>query len=341
MKKVNKSLFLPIMILFLLVSTQAFAQILPRLGQSRSGTSGFQFLKINVDPRTAAMGNSGIATITDGAAAYWNPALAVQSDQSEFFASYTSYFVDIDMSFITYMHRFGAFSVGGALQFLDSGDIDETTEFQPLGTGRTFSTTHMALSLIGSQKITDFFSYGITLKYLDERIEEVQFQTGAIDFGFFYKVGDTGLRFAVGINNFGFDANGSGTTRRTALPSAENPDGIIEETKFEELETPTVFSLGAAYDAYSNESIRVNVNAQITNPSDNAERVSIGSELTVFERFFLRGGFQFGVDESDLPSFGAGVKSTIMGGKTLGADYSFSTFDRLGTVHRIAIKIGI
>ena len=46
-----------------------------------------------------------------------------------------------------------------------------------------FSTHHMAAGLSVAQKVTNLFSYGLTFKYLLEEVEEIQYQSGAIDFG--------------------------------------------------------------------------------------------------------------------------------------------------------------
>lgn len=305
--------------------------IIPSLGGSRSGTSGFQFLKINVDARSAAMGSSNVADAMDGSALYLNPALAVQMQGHQVQLAHTAYFADISLNYASYIHRMRNVAFGGSLTYLDSGEMNETTEFDPFGTGRTFRTIHLAAALTFSQELTNLFSYGISLKYLDERVEEVQSQSVVFDLGFFYRVGDTGLRFAVGLNNFGMDATPSGETRRMTL------DGEVIETEFEDVSPPTMFLIGAAYDAYKNDVIDVIVTAQITNPSDNAEKFSFGAELGYMSQFFVRAGYEFGVDEASLPSFGAGFKLPILNYQ-VGLDYGFSTRDRLGSLHRIAFK---
>lgn len=330
-----------ISLFFTLSALSAVAQIMPRFGQSRSGTAGFQFIKINVDPRSAAMGNSAVAILNDGAAMYWNPALAAESPQSQLFTSYSRYFLDINMNYVGYMHRFKSFAIGGSMQYMDSGDIMETTEFQPLGTGRTFRTAHLAVGLTLAQKLTELFSYGLTIKFLNENIEEIQSRAAAIDFGFFYRVGETGLRFAVALQNFGLDASPTGETTRLGLPTEEHPDGVIVESDLEDITPPTTFVLGASYDAYESENFDVVLTGQITNPSDNAERISFGTEITFIDRFFLRTGYQLGIEESVLPSFGAGILVPVAKTRTLAVDYSFTSLELLGTTHRIGLKIGL
>jgi len=305
--------------------------IIPSLGNSRSGTSGFQYLKINVDARSSAMAGSNIADANDVSALYLNPALAVQRSGNQFYLAHTAYFADITMNYAGYIHRYKNFAFGGALTYLDSGSMEETTEFNPLGTGRTFRTIHMAAALTMAQELTNLFSYGITMKYLDERVEEVQVQTVVADIGFFYQVGETGLRFAIGLNNFGVDATPSGETTRLTL------DGEVTETEFLDVSAPTTFSLGTAFDAYESDNLSLLLTGAVINPSDNAERFSLGTELGYMNMFYTRLGYEFGVDEASLPSFGVGFKLPVAS-YALAVDYGFSTRDRLGSLHRIALK---
>lgn len=324
-----------VFVLLLSVAGTATAQtILPALGSSRSGTSGFQFLKIPVDPRAAGMGNSSIADALDGSSLYWNPALASQMRGSQVYMAHTAYFVDIPMLFTGYVHRFGSRAIGVSLQYLDSGDIMETTEFNPRGTGRTFRTLHMAVGLTYSQQLTSLFSYGVTAKYATERIENISFSAPMVDMGFFYKVGETGLRFAVGVNNFGFDASPSGETTRITL------GGETKESEFERVSPPTTFTLGAAYDVIKGDMYNILLTGQLTNPSDNSERLSLGTEFRFMNQFFLRSGYEFGVDEAAFPAFGAGVRVPIVG-RYLSINYGFTTRDRLGSLHRVSLLIGL
>ncbi|MEX2604028.1 MAG: PorV/PorQ family protein [Gracilimonas sp.] len=313
---------------------QAQKGVLPSLGGSRSGTSGFQFLKINVDARSAGMASSNVADAADGSSLYLNPALAAQLDNSQFYLGHTAYFVDISHNFASYIHKLNRIALGGSLMYLDSGEMKETNEFNPFGTGRTFRTVHLAAGVSFAQELTELFSYGVTTKYIEEKIEEVQLQTMVVDIGFFYRVGETGLRFAVGLNNFGIDASPTGETTRNTQ------SGEVTETEFEDVSAPTMFKIGAAFDAYENETLKILVTGQLTNPSDNAERFSLGSEVTFMERFFLRGGYEFGVDEVLLPSAGVGFVFPVFE-YGLAIDYGFTTRDRLGSIHRFAVKFNM
>ena len=308
--------------------------VFPSLGGSRSGTSGFQFLKINVDARSSALGGSNVADAMDGSALYFNHALAAQMDNSQVYLSHTAYFADIAHNYASYTQKLGSIALGGSLMYLDSGEMEETNEFNPLGTGRTFRTVHMAAGLSFAQELSELFSYGVTAKYVEEKIEEIQSQSAVVDIGFFYRVGETGLRFAVGLNNFGLDASPSGETTR---PTQNGPE---TETEFEDVSPPSVFRIGAAYDAYETDNIKVLVTGQLTNPSDNSERFSLGSELTYLDQFFVRAGYEFGVDEAKLPTAGVGFFVPFLD-NSIAIDYGFTARDRLGSIHRFTLKFNL
>lgn len=310
----------------------AQAQLLPNFGEARSGTAGFQFSKIIVDPRGAAMGGSNIADASDASSLFWNPALSARLERSEFMLSHTEYVADINYDYLSYVHRINNFAIGGSIQFLGSGDIIETTEFEQTGTGRTFSTSHFSVGLSAAQNITEYFSYGLTFRYLRENIAEVSIQTAAIDFGFFYEVPDTDVRFAVGINNFGLDGESSGTVTRPTL------EGDQDEDPSDEIPLPTSFNMGVAYDVFTSETSNLLLTAQISNPSDNTERLSIGAEYSFMSRFFLRTGYRFGIEEEKIPAAGVGTNFDMLGRK-LTVDYSYNNFERLGATHRVALKI--
>lgn len=326
---------MPLALCLIFATVDLSAQsIFPSFGSARSGTAGFQFTKIDVDARSTAMGHSAMADLTGGGSLFWNPALAVQTEKSEVFGSHTRYFADIGMEYIGAVHKTNAFAFGLSMQYLSSGDLLETNEFNPFGTGRTFRTNHIAVGLTASQKLTNLFSYGLTVKYLQEDLEAMTSRSTALDLGFFYRVGDTGLSFAVGLNNFGFDSSPDGETSRNSL------DGEIIESEFEDVTLPTTFNMAAAWKLMQSDEQGLTLTAQIQNPSDNAERMAIGGEYRFQQYLFFRAGYRFGVDEAQWPTFGLGLNLPVMN-QTLRFDYAYAGLERLGQTHRIALSIAL
>ncbi|NNF04674.1 MAG: PorV/PorQ family protein [Rhodothermales bacterium] len=316
----------------------AEAQLLPTLGGDRAGTSGYQFLKIPVDARASALGESVVATAFDATALYWNPALAAYLPGTHVGVHHTAYFVDIRLEYAaaTYNIPGTTITVGGSLQTLNSGEMDVTTEFQPLGTGETFNLIDIAAGLTFAQQMTDLFAYGVTTKYVSERVAGLSAETVVFDVGFMYFVGNTGAQLAVSVRNFGFDGRPEGELARTVID--ENP--VLIEDEFESLTPPTTFHLGFAYEALRNrEHSSVLVSSQLNNPNDNAENWNVGVEYGWSETVFLRAGYRFGIEEVTVPSAGVGIAVPVVG-SSFRFDYSFNRLERLGNVHRVGLNIG-
>lgn len=326
---------LPLFVLVPLPQDASAQSILPSLGRDRSGLSGFQFTKINVDARSAAMGSSTMADATGASSLYWNPAMASVSDESEVMMAHTAYFADIPMNYLAGFYLRNGLAIGASIHSLSSGEMDVTTEFSPEGTGQTFKTSHYSIGLTASQQLTESFSYGLTLRYLNEDLFDISYPTFGIDFGFFYRITGTGIRFGVAISNFGVDAKASGTLLR---PDIDGGGNLIEETDLQTMLLPTRFSIGAAFDVLKSAPHTLLLTTQVTNPSDNAEQFSFGLEYGFLERVFLRTGYSFGVEEARFPSVGAGV-TTPLSGNRLTIDYAYNSFERLGPVHRMSLRI--
>ena len=207
---------------------------------------------------------------------------------------------------------------------------------KPFGTGETFRAIDMAAGLTVAQQLTDLFSYGVTAKYVQERIATVTANTFVFDLGMYYRVGTTGAQMAVVIRNFGLDSTPSGTIDRQDLNA---PGGTTTESDFESLTPPTTFLLGVNYQVFAAETGNaLQVSAQLNNPNDNAESFNLGVEYTWNQLLTLRTGYRFGVEESNLPSMGVGLMLPGIG-PDVRFDYGFSKLERLGAIHRVGLDI--
>ena len=329
-----------LLLFFFSLACTAQAQVLPAFGDDRAGTSGFQFLKVPVDPRGAALGGTVVADAADASALFWNPALAAQSSGPQLGLASAAYFADVSLHYAAGYTRVdtpvGPLTLGLGLQALDSGEMDVTTEFSGAeGTGQTFRLVDVAAGLTVAQALTDLFSYGVTAKYVRESAADVAVATGLLDLGVFYRVGGTGVQIGVAIRNFGFEIDPGGEIERTTL------GGTVTETEFEGIEPPTTFLLGTSYRPFRSMGAHdLVLSGQLTNPNDNAERFTVGAEYTWNRLLALRTGYRFGLEEASLPSLGVGLEVPGIG-PALRIDYSFDRLDRLGSVHRVGLNVGI
>lgn len=321
----------------LLLSSPATAQIVPSFGGDRAGTSGFQFLKIPVDARSAALGETVAANAFDASSLFWNPALAAQTNGLQVGFNHTAYFVDVSVQYASVLYNLNraGLTVGASLHTLNSGDMDVTTEFQPFGTGESFSFVGVSGGLTVAQSLTDLFSYGVTAKYVRESVAGLETNTLVFDIGVFYRVGTTGAQMAVAIRNFGLDGTPEGEIQRTVVGDITT----VLEDDFESVTPPTTFLMGFTYNVFQNsDQHNLMVSGQLTNPNDNAENWNAGVEYVWNETLILRTGYRFGIEEYTMPSFGVGLIIPYLG-PDLRFDYGFSRLERLGSINRIGLNL--
>ncbi len=328
-----------ILCILCLAPVSVHAQLLPNLGRDRAGTSGFQFLKIPVDARSAALGETVVANTRDVSALFWNPAMAAELQDVSVGVSYVSYFADVTMNFAgaTYHLAGPAITFGLSVQTLSSGSMDVTTEFEPFGTGETFSLFDIAVGATIAQSLTDLFSYGVTSKFVRESVAGVDQTTVVFDLGIYYRVGNTGAQMAVSVRNFGLDSITDGEISREIISDAS----VLTERDFESVTPPTTFLLGLTYHMFrADAQSDLFVSAQLNNPNDNAENWNFGAEYIWNELLILRAGYRFGIEEYTVPSAGIGLMLPYIGPE-LRFDYGYSQLERLGALHRVSLMMNL
>jgi len=328
----------PLFFLFLLACFHPVrGQLLPAFGASRVATTGFQFLKIAPDARSAGMGGAVCAGIHDLASVYWNPAGLTRLDSShlQLQVSDTRYFAGVQLQFVALAHRFkGGSVVAVSYTGLNTGVMDVTTEFEPSGNGQTFRAYDQELALSYAKKLTTQFSFGISGKYIEERFAEQSTRDGVVDFGFQYEVGKANLRFSAGISNFGF------TTEPRGSIIIETLQGFDTVAAFGKMAVPSIFRLGLHWDALKGAGQLLSFAAQLNHPTDNHETFGLGAEYSYHQLLYVRSGYELGADEGGLPAFGFGIRYKRRFG-VLQLDYGFQEKNKLGSVHRITLSASL
>ena len=118
---------------------------LDRLGT----TSGTQLL-IPIGARSIALGGAPMGNIGGAEAIFWNPAGTPLTRKSEVLFNYMSYIADIDVNYLALVFNGGNIGTFGLhIKSLSFGDIVETTEDMPDGTGNTYSPTFIVVVPLG------------------------------------------------------------------------------------------------------------------------------------------------------------------------------------------------
>jgi len=307
------------------------AQLFPVLGGQRAGISTAQFLKIGVGGRASAMGDAFIAIANDVSALYWNPAGLSQFSENQIIFSHNKWIVDINHDFLgAVYHLDNDNTFGIAFTALSMDKMKVTTEFSPFGTGEYYGFSDIAIAISYSRKMTEQFSFGGTIKYMEETLDKLKMRGFMIDLGTYYWTGLGSTRFAVTVSNFGNDLA---------------PDGEVvlvgnrTKSEWQSFSPPTMFKIGFAFEPYEDEINRITASIQLNHPNDNSENFVIGAEYSYDKMFYLRSGYKVNVDEQNY-SFGAGVSLPISIAN-VSVDYSFSNFTRLGSVHRFSLILGL
>ena len=323
----NKNVFLVSAGLLFVSHQLCHAQLIPVLGSQRAGTAMAQFLKIGVGGRAVGMGEAFAAVANDASALYWNPAGIAQTTQNEVMFSHVNWPVDVRHEFVGYVHHFGKANVFGlSITALHTDDMEETTEYAPLGTGNYVTFGDIAVGLTYARQMTDRFSFGVTAKYMDETLAELHARAFMVDLGTYYWTGFGKSRFAVAVSNF--------STRNIEPKGTLTGRDGVTRSSFQDFAPPIIFRIGFATEVMDNERHKMTTAVQLNHPNDNAENVNLGVEYWWNKTLALRSGYRLNYDEESL-TLGGGL-ALPMGRFHLSLDFAYSDFGRLGNATRFS-----
>ena len=329
-------------IILVIVSFLSFGwsqTLFPILGGQRAGTSVFTFLNIGVSARATGMGEAVVALNQDATSIHYNPAIVAQLDQTEISISQIQWPADIFYDYFSFSHRLkGRHYVGLNGGILHMKPMIETTEYFPDGTGNYFSYQDRFLGVTYGAKMTDRFSFGVTLKYVAEDLAEHKMNAMLMDVGTFYWTGYGSLRFCASLSNFGKQIAPKGDYMKKILDQNSGNE-IEQKTDFEKFSPPTQFRVGAAVDPIMNKEHLFTISTQLNHPVDNAEYIVTGLEYSFMRMFFIRSGYKFNKNEENFTA-GAGLFIPL-GRFKLRVDYGYANFDHLTDPNRFSIGFSL
>jgi hypothetical protein len=318
-----KRLSLQAALLFLLVGISVLS------AGEKVGTTSFQFLKLSLDARSAAMGDAAVSTVKTSEALFWNPAGMRRTSGFDISTSYIDYFLDVTLYSGCASLPLGPSSAIGVFAIVvDYGTI-EVTDANHLGfnpdwtynpglTGEVIHPTASVFGLSFAHSVTDRLTFGLSAKYLREDLAVAKGSTISFDGGLLYETGWNSLRFGLSIKNFGPEVT------------------FIKES----YPVPETFAVGiSAYLFSPNEALLMQTTSQsllfsydLSHPRDYDQQHHVGLEYALGDFLFLRGGYKINFDEEGL-TYGFGVKYS-----NFRLDYAYDKFgDTLPGVHRLSI----
>lgn len=291
--------------------------------------TGFQFLKIDVGARAAAMGGAYMMVGQDASAMFYNPAgIAKIQNSFDVFASRTEWIADINYHAAGLVKNLGNWGhVGISFITADYGDVLGT---RVAATEKGFEDTGnldvgaFAVGVTYARAFTNLLTIGGQIRFTGQQLGESLLSNGetvkndvdglAYDLGTMFYPGFRSFRLGISVRNFSTDF----------------------KHQQESFQLPLTFTIGVAMDVLQlmkegehNNSLLLSVEG--VHPRDFSERIHIGVEYLFADLIALRGGYKFNYDEEGVS---AGVGLNYSGFRF---DYAYSDLGLFDSVNRFAV----
>jgi len=340
--KMIQRIFLAAAFSFLVFEGQVFAQ----QDVDYSGTSAANFMKIGVGSRPMAMGDAAIATVASPEALFWNTA-AMTRINDDFAVSFSTmdWLVETRNSYVAAAYKIeGVGSFGMDLQYLDYGKIEETTVYDQDGTGRFLSASDLAVGLGYARELTDRFSFGVKVKFINQTIANASANAFAVDLGavFLTSFFDNSFRFAAALSNFGTKMQFKGEDLSITYSVPDNPGNkqIPAELSTIEWDLPLLLRFGVSDFILDNDQVSWLVAYDLFDSRDYKVRHNVGTEVGLYRMVYLRGGYKFNYDEVNYTAgFGLDFQNII--DYKLKLDYLFLDYGDFGILNQFTLQFNL
>ena len=280
------------------------------LAASKVGTAVYRWAEIETGARAIGMAGSQVASGSGISAIAYNPASLGFINGNQIYVSKSSYLAGTSHNTLAFGTAISPSDfVGAHLYYFDSGEMMETTEIDPEGTGQGFKFTGLLLRLSYTKQLTDRLKLGGTFKYFNEKTTsaDLSMSSVAFDIGSNFDTGIFGMVLGMCISNLGPDARYSGV----GLDVQQEDD---QQKKTEYFPIPLTFRVGIMNNiigsddksAYMMPGHRLTVSMDAINPLDYKLNGSFGMEYAWKELIFARLGSHLNHDTAGI-SAGFGI----------------------------------
>jgi|GEM_PF-2259728 len=279
---------------------------------SNTGSSAGSFLKINVGTRSSAMGGAYAGLADDNEALLFNPAGIALVTVPELSGGHIIWFSDISLEHAQFVLPLDkTFTLGFSGIYMNNGTFDAYTS-AAVSAG-SFTAYDLSAGVSLGARVSDSLIAGLTVKYIEDKIENASSTSFAADLGVIFPKFAPGVSLGVALQNIGTPVKlGSMEEQlpvsfRAGFAVAASPDNVI------------------TFDGY-------------THPGEGDINISAGTEFYLQDRVFcLRAGFIFPLNTktSDFISgLSAGVGINL---DSLSFNYTLVPNSELGYLHRVGI----
>ena len=299
-----------IIILATIATTQLFAQ------------STYDFLRIDMSPRAAALGGTYVSNANDPDVIFYNPAGFKTIENIPVSFSFAKHLMDINSASLSSSFEIGGLGkFGAAIQYINYGNFDKADEFG--NKSGNFSAGDISLLIGYANSLAENFYYGINLKYIYSNIDEYSSSGLAGDIGLQYLIPESGWNFGFSVLNLGSQLTYYSYTKENIPTSVQ----LGFSKKLAHTPLQLFFSLNRL------------------NAENRFDYLNAGIEFTLSKVIQLRFGFDNNKRKEQKVGSSAGMAGFSFGlGINLSSykfNYAYSSMGSIGAMHRIGIAAAI
>lgn len=318
---------------------------------NKAGMVGVNFLKVGVGARAISLGGAYTALSNDLTSMFWNPAGLAQVDGINASVNYTQWFAGFSHNFAAIVVPIGNYRAGIGFTSFSSGQIPYTTLENPAG-NFTYEVADMCITGSFAGKVTDQFSFGANIKYVQTAFARASSDGVAFDLGTQYNSNWKGISVGFALSNLGPQQRFSGQDLNLVnkIVDASNTAPVDMSLISTAYNLPLTFRAGMAADVMSIIDDSENTPKDAENKwvaavdfvtlADAPEMFSIGSEYLWNNLIAIRAGYQFG---HDVFGFAGGIGLNYSSGMFDGTlDYAISPANaQIGLINRISVAVAL
>jgi len=295
-----------IIILATLATTQMFAQ------------STYDFLRIDMSPRAAALGGTYVSNANDPDVIFYNPAGFKTIENIPVSFSFVKHLMDINSASLSSSFEIGGLGkFGAAIQYINYGNFDKADEFG--NKSGNFSAGDISLLIGYANSLAENFYYGINFKYIYSNIDEFSSSGLAGDIGLQYLIPESGWNFGFSVLNLGSQLTYYSYTKENIPTSVQ----LGFSKKLAHTPLQLFFSLNRL------------------NAENRFDYFNAGVEFTLSKVIQLRFGFDNNKRKEQKIGSSSGMAGFSFGlGVNLSSykfNYAYSSMGSIGAMHRIGI----
>lgn len=292
-----------------------------------SAQSAYEFLRLDMSPRAAAVAGSFVANNDDPNVMFYNPAGINLLQGTPVSFSFLKHLEDVNSASLAASKEFdGIGNFSAAIQYISYGSfVKADAQGNNLG---EFSAGDMAVIVGYGNQLDANFYYGANVKLIYSKIDDVSSAAAAIDLGLHYALPESKWNFGFSILNLGAQLSSFFDTKEE-LP-LDVRFGLSKQ--LENLPFKFFFSINK-------------INQDQEKFLNRFSQVTFGGEFRLGQSLKLRFGYdnekrkELKVSSTGgLAGFNLGVGFVV---KTYNIDYAFSSLGYIGAMHRFGISTNL